>query len=557
MEVSDIAVIKYPNGSMTEQVFSAGTRFPDVAAYEYFGFRRSFLAFEKDVRRAAASLTALGIKKGDRMMLSLPNVPQAIVIFYALNLIGAVACMTHPLSSADEMDYFISESKPRAFITLYQFYDKFKAVLEKNQIEATVLTGPGDALPQPLRFFMGLREKKPKKQTAARLQPGERQYVYRWEELFELGLGEYEGHGGHANDVAAVLYSGGTTGKTKGILLTNLNFNALAVLTARSGNCIIPHTKMLTIMPVFHGFGLGISIHTALFAGVSCILVPRFSVKSYAKLLKKQKPNYIAGVPTLFEALLRLENTEKIDLSMLRGVFSGGDMLPPDLRRRVDEFLLKRGSPVGVREGYGLTECVTASCLTPADGHREGSIGIPYDDIMFKIVTPDTQLEVTLGETGEICLSGPTVMLGYDNNDEETELALQVHSDGREWLHTGDLGSMDADGYVYFRGRQKRMIITSGYNVYPYEIERVLGAHEYVKLCAVIGVPDDYRMQKIKALVVLRDDAPNSDRAVAELEAYCKKALAPFNRPREFEIRSELPTTLVGKVSYAQLEGEG
>ena len=538
---------------MAEQVFSAGTRFPDVPAYEYFGLKRKYRDFEGDVRRTAAALTALGIKKGDRMILSLPNVPQAVVVFYALNLIGAVACMTHPLSSADEMDYYIESTKPRAFITLYQFYDKFKAVLEMHQIEATVLTGPGDPLPQPLRFLMGLRDKKPQKQSV-RKQPGMRQTVYRWGELMELGLGQYEGNGGHANDVAAVLYSGGTTGRTKGILLTNLNFNALAVLTARSGNCIIPHTKMLTIMPVFHGFGLGISIHTALFAGITCILVPRFSVKSYAKLIKRQKPNYIAGVPTLFEALLRLENTEKIDLSMLRGVFSGGDMLPPDLRRRVDEFLQKRGSPVGVREGYGLTECVTASCLTPADGHREGSIGIPYDDILFKIVAPDTQNEQPLGETGEICLSGPTVMLGYDNNDEETEQTLQIHADGREWLHTGDLGSMDADGYVYFRGRQKRMIITSGYNVYPYEIERVLGAHKYVKLCAVIGVPDDYRMQKIKALVVLRDEAPPAEKAVEELNAYCKKALAPFNRPREFEVRSDLPTTLVGKVSYAQLE---
>ena len=529
---------------MAEQVFSAGIRFPDVPAYEYFGAKRSFRAFESDVRRTAAALCALGIKKGDRMMLSLPNVPQAVVVFYALNLIGAVACMTHPLSSADEMDYYIESSKPGAFITLYQFYDKFKDVLEKHRIRATVLTGPGDLLPAPLRVAMGLRDKKPRHGNA----------VYRWGELQKLGAGEYEGHGGGDSDVAAVLYSGGTTGKTKGILLTNMNFNALALLTVRAGDCIVPHTKMLTIMPVFHGFGLGISIHTALFSGITCILVPRFTVKSYAKLLKKQKPNYIAGVPTLFEALLRLPNIEKIDMSMLRGVFSGGDMLPPDLRRRVDEFLFSRGSPVGVREGYGLTECVTACCLTPADGHRDGSIGIPYDDITFKIVEPDTQNELPLGETGEICLTGPTVMLGYDNNDEETALALQTHGDGREWLHTGDLGSMDSDGYVYFRGRRKRMIITSGYNVYPYEIERVLGAHEYVKLCAVVGVPDDYRMQRIKAIVVLRDDAPAAEKALEELTAYCKKTLAPFNGPRGYEIRCEVPTTLGGKVSYAQLD---
>lgn len=530
---------------MAKQVFEAGERFPDVSAYEYFGAKKSFSKFESEVRHTAAALCALGIKKGDRMMLSLPNVPQAVVIFYALNLIGAVACMTHPLSSAEEMDYYIESSEPRAFVTLYQFYEKFRPVLERRRIEATVLTGPGDMLPPPLGTVMGLRDKKPR--GAGRL-------VCCWNDFQRLGTSEYEGQGGDDNDVAAVLYSGGTTGKTKGILLSNLNFNALALLTARAGDCIVPHTKMLAVMPVFHGFGLGINVHTALFSGVTCLLVPRFTVKSYANLLKRRRPNYIAGVPTLFEALLRLDKTENIDLSMLRGVFSGGDMLPPDLRRRVDEFLLSRGSPVGVREGYGLTECVTASCLTPKEGHREGSIGLPYDDILFKIVETGTQNELPNGETGEICLTGPTVMLGYDKNDEETELALQTHADGREWLHTGDLGSMDDEGYVYFRGRQKRMIITSGYNVYPYEIERVLGAHEYVKLCAVIGVPDDYRMQRIKALVVLREGAPPHEEAVRELEAYCKRILAPFNRPREFEIRDELPTTLVGKVSYAKLE---
>jgi long-chain acyl-CoA synthetase len=378
--------------------------------------------------------------------------------------------------------------------------------------------------------------------------------IYRWGEFLKLGMGPYAGRGGVSKDVAAVLYSGGTTGRTKGILLTNLNFNALAILTARAGDCIVPYTKMLALMPVFHGFGLGINIHTALFAGVTALLVPRFTVKSYAKLLKKRKPHYIAGVPTLFEALLRLPGTGKIDLSMLRGVFSGGDMMPQSLRVRVDEFLKERGSPVGVREGYGLTECVTASCLTPPDGHRDGSIGLPFDDILFKIVEPDTQNELPLGETGEIVLSGPTVMLGYDGNEEETANTLQIHADGREWLHTGDLGSMDSDGYVYFRGRRKRMIITSGYNVYPYEIESLLGAHEYVKLCAVVGVPDEYRMQRVKAIIVLRDGAPPREKAIEELTEYCKKALAPFNRPREFEVRDELPTTLVGKVAYARLE---
>ena len=313
---------------------------------------------------------------------------------------------------------------------------------------------------------------------------------------------------------------------------------------------------MLSVMPVFHGFGLGIGIHTALVGGAKCILVPNFSVKTYAELLRKKKPNFIPGVPTLFEALLRADKLDKLDMSFLKGVFSGGDSLSVELKHKVDTFLKAHNAKVQIREGYGTTECVTASCLTPVDYAREGSIGIPFPDTCYKIVKTGTIEELPAEEEGEICLSGPTVMLGYLDKPEETAQTLRQHSDGKVWLHTGDLGKMDSDGFVYFKQRIKRMIISSGYNIYPGQLENIIDGHEKVLLSCVIGVKDPYKMQKVKAYVVLRPEFSPSDEIKAELMAYCAERIARYAMPYDIEFRTELPKTLVGKVAYRELEKE-
>ena len=362
---------------------------------------------------------------------------------------------------------------------------------------------------------------------------------------------------GNADDCAAVLYSGGTTGTSKGIQLSSRNFNALGLQTiAASGYNSIVGMKMLSIMPVFHGFGLGIGIHTALIGGATCILVPQFSIKTYAEILVKQKPNLIPGVPTLFEALLRAEGLEKADLSFLRGIFSGGDSLSPELKKKVDAFLKDHGCAEQIREGYGTTECVTASCLTPKNYAKPGSIGVPFPDTFYKIVAAGTNEEVPAGTEGEICISGPTVMLGYMDNPEETAQTLKTHADGRIWLHTGDLGYMDEDGFVYFRQRIKRMLITNGYNVYPSQLENIIDGHEKVLLSCVIGVRDAQRGQRIKAYIVPMPGIEPSDALKAEILDYCKDRIAKYALPREVEFRTELPKTLVGKVAYRVLEEE-
>ena len=284
--------------------------------------------------------------------------------------------------------------------------------------------------------------------------------------------------------------------------------------------------------------------------------MPRVSVESYAKLLKKEKPNYIAGVPTLYEGITRNPYMDGVDLSCLKGVFSGGDSLSIELKKKFDLFLKQHGATVQVREGYGTTECVTASCLTPYDMYREGSIGLPFPDTYYKIVKVGTTDEVPYGEEGEICLTGPSMMMGYVNQPEETAHTMQVHADGRTWVHTGDLGLMDEDGFVYFRQRIKRMIVTSGYNVYPSQLENILDAHEAVQMSCVIGVRDSYKMQKVKAFIVLRPGLQETPELMESIWEHCRRHIAKYAMPYEIEVRDSLPKTLVGKVAYTVLEKE-
>ena len=343
---------------------------------------------------------------------------------------------------------------------------------------------------------------------------------------------------------------------TKGILLSNRNFNALAAQIIATNPFFRPGHKMLAIMPMFHGFGLGVSIHSMVANGGHCILIPRFTPQSYAELIKKHKPNLIAGVPSLFEALLRVKEIEGADLSCLLGVFSGGDSLSVELKKRFDAFLKEHGASITVREGYGTTECVTASCLTPIHKQKEGSIGIPFPDTYYKIVKPGTQEEVPYGEEGEICLTGPTMMLEYVNHPEETAQTKQTHADGLTWVHTGDLGMMDEEGFIYFRQRIKRMIVTNGYNVYPSQLENILDGHEYVHLSCVIGVKDPIKMQRVKAFVVLKPGYVPTEACKQELMDYCRKHIAKYAMPSDIEFREELPKTLVGKVENAKLDAK-
>ena len=547
------ASLDYPHVTMYQLLAQTAAKYPKSTAYVFMGKETSYTAFLKRIDAAARGLVKLGIRKGDKVTICMANTPQALDCFYALNRIGAIPNMIHPLSASKEIAFYLNFSKSKAILTLDQFYYKVAEIVPELENPTTILIAKVvDELPFPLSTLYpmtkGARAIKKLPKTGYTL----------WYDMVKNGKNAVlPPDDGKAEDCGAILYSGGTTGTTKGIMLSNLNFNALGLQTiAASGYGSVAGMKMLSVMPVFHGFGLGIGIHTALIGGATCILIPQFNVKTYADTLIKQKPNLIPGVPTLFEALLRAESLEGQDLSFLKGIFSGGDSLSPELKKKVDVFLKAHGCTEQIREGYGTTECVTASCLTPKDYARSGSIGVPFPDTYYKVVTPGTTEEVPANTEGEICVSGPTVMMGYMDNPTETANTLRRHYDGRIWLHTGDLGHMDQDGFIYFRQRIKRMIITSGYNVYPSQLENIIDGHDKVLLSCVIGVKDEYRGQKIKAYVVPVPGIEPTEALKEELLSYCSSHIAKYAMPREIEFRKELPKTLVGKVAYRVLEEE-
>lgn len=546
------AHLEYPDWSMVEGVERIAGQYPNLTAYVFMGRKTTYRTLVQEIHLCARALKSVGIRAGDRITVAMPNCPQTVIMFYAINLVGAIANMVHPLSSEKEIEFFIKESGSISAITLDQFYHKFEAIRQNVNLDNIIIASIKDALSQPVKAGYMLTEGRKQKRIPKDAP------ILRWQEFLRRGRTYHWKYQAKvaAADPAVILYSGGTTGTTKGILLSNRNFNALAAQIVATNPFFRPGDKMLAVMPMFHGFGLGVSIHSMLVNGGTCILVPRFTAESYAKLLLKYRCNLIAGVPTLYEALLRLPKMKNADLSCLKGVYSGGDSLSVELKKRFDKFLYDHHASVQVREGYGTTECVTASCLTPSHMAKEGSIGLPFPDTYYKIVKTGTQEEVPYGEAGEICLSGPTVMIGYLGHPEENAQTLQTHPDGMTWVHTGDLGTMDADGFVYFKQRIKRMIVTSGYNVYPSQLENVFDAHELVQMSCVIGVPDPLKMQKVKAFIMLKPGVEPSEENKQILMAYAKKNIAKYALPYDIEFRESLPKTLVGKVAYRVLEEE-
>lgn len=537
---------------MWEAIEKVVEKYPNYTAYVFMGKKTTYKEFAQNVEICARALKAIGIRVGDRITICMPNCPQTVIMFYAVNLVGAVANMVHPLSSEREIEFYIKESKSIAAITLDQFYHKFEAIRENVELSNIIIARIKDELSKPIRAGYMLTEGR-KIEKIPKDAP-----VTIWNYFMDQGRHYHWKYRAvrDPRDPAVILYSGGTTGVTKGILLSNYNFNALGAQIIATNPMFRPGDSMLAVMPMFHGFGLGVSIHSMLMNGGQCVLVPRFTAESYAKLIKKYKCNFIAGVPTLYEALLRQPVMDGVDLSCLKGVFSGGDSLSVELKKRFDKFLYDHNASIQVREGYGTTECVTASCLTPTHVYKEGSIGQPFPDTYYCIVKPGTQEELPYGEEGEICISGPTVMLGYLDHPEETAQTLQVHPDGRTWVHTGDLGTMDDEGFIYFRQRLKRMIVTSGYNVYPSQLENILDAHELVQMSCVIGVPDPLKIQKVKAFVMLKPGVEPTQANKDILMAYCRKNIAKYALPYDIEFREQLPKTLVGKVAYRVLEEE-
>ena len=545
--------LEYPEKTMFQMVMQKAEEFPDAPAVEFYKKKISYAQFIERIERCARAFRAIGIGKGDRVTLCMPNIPQCLESFYALNRIGAVANMVHPMSAQTEITFYLDVSRSKAIVTVDMFYKTVKnAIDEADHPVIAIVTRMQDELPPHLGALYIMKAGR----KFIKYPDSENSMLYS-AFLKKAGSEPLPEITFEKDRTAAILYSGGTSGTPKGICLTDLNFNACALQAAESiGVEITQGYRMLSCMPMFHGFGLGINIHTVLIHGACCMLLPTFNGKTYGEAIIKKRPNFIAGVPTIFEALLHLEQLEGQDLSFLKGMFCGGDSLSVELKKSIDKFLKEHNASIQVREGYGLTECVTASCLTPRDEYRENSIGLPFPDTVYQIVAPGTDDVLLPGEEGEIILRGPSVMTGYLDNPEETANTLRRLPDGNIWLYTGDLGYMDEDGYVYFKQRIKRMIITNGYNVYPGQIENVIDGVDEVAYSCVIGVKDPRRMQRVRAYVVLMDGIKPSDELKEKIMDELRQHIAGYALPKEIFFRPELPKTLVGKVAYRLLEEE-
>ena len=544
--------LDYFEGSMYDKVAQIARKYPRNIAFDFMGKSTTYKTMLQEIDRCAKALRTIGVREGDKVTIAMPNCPQAIYMFYAVNRVGAIANMIHPLSAEKEIEFYLNESESVTAITLDQFYHKFERIRANTKVVNIIIASIKDALSKPIKAGYMLTEGRKIKRIPKDAP------VIRWKEFLRLSKACFYPYAVErkSDDPAVILYSGGTTGTTKGIVLTNKNFNALGQQVVAANPIFRPGDKMLAAMPLFHGFGLGVCVHTMLSQGGRCILIPRFTAETYAKQITKYKCNFIAGVPTLYEALLRLDSMRDADLSCLKGVFSGGDSLSVELKKKFDKFLADHNATIQVREGYGTTETVTACCLTPSHMAKEGSIGLPFPDTYIKIVKPGTDEELPYGEEGEILLAGPTVMKEYMKHPDETAQTLRHHADGLTWVYTGDLGIMDEEGFIFFKGRAKRMIISSGYNVYPGQLENILDAHPAVQMSCVIGVPDPYKMQKVKAFVKLAAGYQPTEETKQLLLSYCREQIAKYAMPYDIAFKDDMPKTLVGKVAYRVLEEE-
>lgn len=539
--------IDYPRGSMYDLFKTSANKYSKNNAYIYFGRSVSYENFDKKINECAKSLKEIGVGRGDRVTICMPNTPDAIIMFYAVNMIGAVNNMIHPLSSENEIEYYLNKSKSRFLLCIDMCYSKVEKIVKNTSVEKIIISSVKNEMPLYMKIIYPF--------VSQKCDISYNQKVLNWNVFMKIGR-NYTGkvyERMSSNDDAVILYSGGTTGDPKGVILTNLNFNALAkqcfeMTSAQAGESV------LAIMPIFHGFGIGVCIHTALTNGMSDILVPQFKAQEFNKLIKKNKPSFLAGVPTMYEALISSGEKNPNYLKNVTNVICGGDTLNETLRDKVDKYLKDHGSIATIRVGYGLTECTGASCLTPRYFFKEGAIGIPLPDMNYRIVKYDTFEECKPGEVGEICICGPTVMKEYLDDPKSTRNTLKRHADGRKWLHTGDAGYMDEQGVIFFASRLKRIIISSGYNIYPQYIEKILASHSAVLTCTVVGVPHKYKQQVPKAYIVLREGFEPTEDLKEDIKKYCTKSISKYALPYEYEFVDDLPKTLVGKVAFTKLE---
>ena len=539
--------IKCPNVSMYEMVKKCASKYPELTAYSYYGNKVSYKSYIKKIDICALAFLSLGVKKGDTVTICMPNTPEAIISFYALNKLGAIINMIHPLSSEEELKHCIKLSKSKYALVADIVYGKIKNIKSELDLEKIIYTSVGESMDPITKLGYLIK-------TFGKVDGELDDDTITFSKFYSKGknIKTRIRDKGKGRDNAVILHSGGTTGKPKGIILTNRNFNSVALGLLEINKVMGPGVSTLSIMPIFHGFGLACTFHAVNISGGEAIILPSVSPKKFDETILKYKPNTIGCVPSLLEGLPMSRKLKDADLSFLKCIVCGGDSISEKLNKKIDEFLSSHNSVAKVRGAYGMTECTAGVTMMPIEKSKFGSIGIPIPGTIIKIMEPKTGKELKAGEIGEICISGPTVMKEYIDDKEETENILKVH-EGKMYLHSGDLGYIDEDGFIFFTSRLKRMIVSSGYNIYPGVIEQIILEHPYVEACAVVGVPHPYKKEVVKAYIVLKKGLVLNSEIKKSIKAHCEKHIASYALPYAYGYRKELPTTIIGKVAYNEL----
>jgi long-chain acyl-CoA synthetase len=532
--------LEYPRVPLYQLLDDAAAHAPRRAAARFLGRRVSYGELKQASDTLAFALRGLGVSPGDRVALLLPNAPPFIIAYYGILKAGAVVVPLNPLASADELAAQLSDCGAETLITIPLFAATAAELRERTPVRRLVVARLADYLPMPLRLPMALREMR-QLGGAKGARPLELRALLAANPPDPFAPAAVE-----PGSLAVLLYSGGTTGAAKGIMLSH----AACVANAhqlRAWGKLDASDRVLAVLPLFHGYGMSVNMNAALLASATIVLVPRFNARDVLRTIQREKPTFFTGVPTMFVAFSNLPDLKRYNLSSLKGIFVGAAPLTAAIK---DGFEGRTGGRM--IEGYGLTEAVTAIMANPYQGqHKLGSIGVPFPDVEMKIVGLEEGRDgAPLGprELGEIVLRSPTLMLGYYNRPEATAAALR---DG--WLYTGDIGYMDEDGYFYITDRKKDLIIVGGFNVFPREVEELLYQHPAVREGVVVGVPDPYAGERLKAFVVLKEGASATEE---EIIAFLRERLTRYKVPAAVEFRAELPKTMIGKILRRALREE-
>lgn len=527
--------------------------FPKDTAILYLGSKITYEELLHKIDKTAAAFATLGVKPGEIVTVALPSIPEALYCVYALNKIGAVANMIHPLAGEQEMVNYLNEVKSRVAVLYEGSYAIVKNRLKDTTVKHSVVVSVGESLPlriKPLFFLKSPRTKIPAGAGAQN-----------WRDFIKDGrFATVPAYTKDPHTLALISHTGGTTGEPKGVMCSDYNINALIWQIG----CNLPHDRQeryLVVLPPFINYSLINAMLEPLAFGFQVILIPEYHPERFAEYVKRYQPNHISSIPSYWEAILKIYAISSMDFSCLNHIYYGGEAMNPITEKAVNDILLSHGARNPLCKGLGSTELMSAATVTYDECNFPGCVGIPLVKVNCKIIEPDTVEELRCGQSGEICFAGPTLMMGYYNKPDATDAIVKYHTDGQRWLHTGDLGYLDENGVLYVTGRIKRILMTKGHDgnitkIFPDRIEKAVSEHEAVDVCCAIGVTDEMRIHYPVVYVVCKPDMGNPEQITKEILFVCRKELPDYMVPEAVIYRDDLPRTSRGKVDYRALERE-